>query len=145
MSPAGFSSSTAAAAFPTRAITPPWLSQKQKRLEQEGREEEARQRTLSREQEWDRGVAQGAAGEIQGALPALRDLVKKAGEKQDLDRPDYHSSCRAARPERGRFHRAHQGLWRQCLIDDLTFKLPPGGIVGVIGPEWRRQDHRCSA
>ena len=45
--------------------------QKQKRLAQEGREEEARQRTLSREQEWVAASPEGAAGEIQGALPAL--------------------------------------------------------------------------
>ena len=48
-----------------------WLGQKQKRLAQEGREEEARQRALEREQRMDRRLAQGAAGQIQSAHPAL--------------------------------------------------------------------------
>ena len=45
-----------------------WLRQKQKRMEQEGREDEARQRTLEREQEWIAVLAQGAPGQVQGAL-----------------------------------------------------------------------------
>ena len=48
-----------------------WLGQKQKRLQQEGREEEARQRALEREREWIQGLAQGAPGQEQGAHPAL--------------------------------------------------------------------------
>ena len=48
-----------------------WLHQKQKRMEQEGREDEARQRTLASRKRVDLLLAEGAAGEIQGALPAL--------------------------------------------------------------------------
>ena len=48
-----------------------WLVQKQKRLEQEGREDAAHQKTLAREQEWIASSPQGAPGQVQGALPAL--------------------------------------------------------------------------
>ena len=55
-----------------------WLEQKQKRLAQEGREEEARQRALEREQRMDRLLAEGAPGQIQGAHPALRGPRRQA-------------------------------------------------------------------
>ena len=54
-----------------------WLVQKQKRLAQEGREEEARQRTLAREQEWIAASPARAAGQVQGALSALRGAARR--------------------------------------------------------------------
>ena len=89
-----------------------WLTQKQKRLLQEGREEEARQRTLEREQEWIAASPKARQAKSKARYQRYEDLVKKAGEKQTHDRPDHHSGRRAARAERGRFHRADQGLWR---------------------------------
>ena len=47
---------------------------------------------------------------------------------------DHHPARRAARPRRHRGRGPHKGYGDQLLIDDLTFKLPPGGIVGIIGP-----------
>jgi ATPase subunit of ABC transporter with duplicated ATPase domains len=108
--------------------------QKQKRLEQEGREEEARQRTLAREQEW---IAPRRARQAKSKARYERyeELLKQGRREADPDRADRHSGRRAARPERHRFRGPQKGLRRQrLLIDDLTFKLPPGGIVGVIGP-----------
>ena len=63
-----------------------WLEQKQKRLAQEGREEEARQRTLAREQEWIAASPEGPAGEVQGALPALRGSAQAGGREADRRR-----------------------------------------------------------
>ena len=111
-----------------------WLAQKQKRLAQEGREEEARQRTLAREQEWIASSPKARQAKSKARYQRYEDLLKQAGEKQTHDRADRHPGRRAARPERGRFRGSHQGLGDNLLIDDLTFKLPPGGIVGVIGP-----------
>ena len=68
-----------------------WLAQKQKRLEQEGREEEARQRTLAREQEWIAASPARAPGQVEGALPALRG-AGEAGRRQGRRRPRRSSS-----------------------------------------------------
>ena len=79
-----------------------WLVQKQKRLAQEGREEEARQRTLAREQEWIAASPARAAGQVQGALRALRGSARQSRRETDADRADRHPGRRAARPERHR-------------------------------------------
>lgn len=111
-----------------------WLSQKQKRLEQEGREEEARQRTLSREQEWIAASPKARQAKSKARYQRYEDLVKKAGEKQA-------STAQIIIPVAERlgqnvvdFTGLTKAYGDNVLIDDLTFKLPPGGIVGVIGP-----------
>ena len=112
-----------------------WLEQKQKRLEQEGREEEARQRTLAREQEWIAASPRARQAKVQGALPALRGAAGEGRRQGAADRADRHPGRRAARAERRSTSRTcAKGFGDKLLIDDLTFKLPPGGIVGVIGP-----------
>jgi ATPase subunit of ABC transporter with duplicated ATPase domains len=73
-----------------------WLKQKQKRLLQEGREEEARERM-------DRFLAQGAAGEVEGALPALRGPAQGRQRQAERGGADHDPGRRAARAERGRF------------------------------------------
>jgi ATP-binding cassette ChvD family protein len=101
-----------------------WLTQKQKRLEQEGREEEARQRTLAREQEW---IA---------ASPRARheELLRKAGDKQAQTAQIVIPVAERLGQNVIDFERLRKGFGNNLLIDDLTFKLPPGGIVGIIGP-----------
>ena len=90
-----------------------WLVQKQKRLEQQGREEAAHQKMLEREQEWIASSAQGAAGQVQGSLRALRRTAQQGQRETDPDRADHHPGGGAARPERGRFQRTQKGLRRQ--------------------------------
>jgi len=111
-----------------------WLSQKQKRLEQEGREEEARQRTLAREQEWISASPRARQAKSKARYERYEELLKKAGEKQT-------QSAQIVIPVAERlgqnvidFAGLKKGFGDNLLIDDLTFKLPPGGIVGVIGP-----------
>ena len=111
-----------------------WLSQKQKRLAQEGREEEARQRTLAREQEWIASSPARAAGEVQGALQRYEELVKKAAEKQTQTAQIVIPVAERLGQNVVDFEGLTKGFGDNLLIDDLTFKLPPGGIVGVIGP-----------
>src|SRR6266699_4923731 len=82
----------------------------------------------------DRGLAESAPGQVQGALPALRGPAGAGQRKADPDRADHDSGGRAPGPERGRFEGLTKGFGGRLLIDNLTFKLPPGGIVGVIGP-----------
>jgi ATP-binding cassette ChvD family protein len=111
-----------------------WLSQKQKRLEQEGREEEARQRTLAAEQEWIAASPRARQAKSKARYQRYEDLLKKAADKQT-------QTAQIVIPVTERlgnnvidFEGLTKGFGDNLLIDDLTFRLPPGGIVGVIGP-----------
>src|SRR5271163_1827142 len=111
-----------------------WLGQKQKRLEQEGREEESRQKTLSREQEWIAASPRARQAKSKARYQRYEDLLAKAAEKGP-------STAQIVIPVAERlgqnvitFEKLSKGFGDNLLIDDLTFKLPPGGIVGVIGP-----------
>src|SRR6266404_4866047 len=111
-----------------------WLVQKQKRLEQEGREEAAHQRTLAREQEWIAASPKARQAKSKARYERYEDLVKQAAEKTA-------QSAQIVIPVAERlgqtvvdFEKLRKGYGDNLLIDDLTFRLPPGGIVGVIGP-----------
>jgi sulfate-transporting ATPase len=111
-----------------------WLEQKRKRLQQEEKEESARQRALAAEAGMDRSSparARPRAGphpEIRGDAAEIQELATAAWPKSSF-RP---ARAWAAHGHRGRDLR--KGYGNRLLIDDLNFKLPPGGIVGVIGP-----------
>jgi ATP-binding cassette ChvD family protein len=111
-----------------------WLGQKQKRLAQEGREEEARQRTLSREQEWIAASPKARQAKSKARYRAYEDLVKKAAEKQTQTAQIIIPVAERLGQNVVDFEHLTKGFGDNLLIDDLTFKLPPGGIVGVIGP-----------
>ncbi|CUU15964.1 ABC transporter ATPbinding protein CDS [Bradyrhizobium sp.] len=83
-----------------------WLVQKQKRLEQEGREDAAHQKTIAREQEWEKQTQ-------------TAQIIIPVAERLGANVVDFETLSK--------------GYGDRLLIDDLTFKLPPGGIVGVIG------------
>jgi ATP-binding cassette ChvD family protein len=111
-----------------------WLVQKQKRLEQEGREEESRQKTLAREQEWIAASPRARQAKSKARYQRYDDLLAKASEKGP-------STAQIVIPVAERlgqnvvdFDHLSKGFGDNLLIDDLTFKLPPGGIVGIIGP-----------
>ncbi|MBL8575039.1 MAG: energy-dependent translational throttle protein EttA [Hyphomicrobiaceae bacterium] len=111
-----------------------WLVQKQKRLMQEGREEEARQRTLSREQEWVAASPKARQAKNKARIQRYDELVQKAAEKG----PQMAQIVIPIAERLGQNVIDFTGLSKaygdRLLIDDLTFKLPPGGIVGIIGP-----------
>jgi ATP-binding cassette ChvD family protein len=111
-----------------------WLSQKQKRLEQEGREEEARQRTLSREQEWIAASPKARQAKSKARYQRYEDLLKQASEKQTTTAQIIIPVAERLGQNVVDFNGLTKGYGDNLLIDDLTFKLPPGGIVGVIGP-----------
>ena len=111
-----------------------WLEQKAQRLEVEKGQEDARQRTLKRELEWIRASPKARQAKSKARITAYEKLVDAAGREQ---------SGRAAiqiapGPRLGGLVVEAEGLTKgfgdQLLIDDFSFKLPPGGIVGVIGP-----------
>ena len=111
-----------------------WLSQKQKRLLQEGREEEARQRTLEREQEWIASSPKARQAKSKARYQRYEDLVKKAADKQTQTAQIVIPVAERLGQNVVDFDGLTKAYGDNLLIDNLTFKLPPGGIVGVIGP-----------
>jgi len=111
-----------------------WLVQKQKRLEQEGREEEARQRTLAREQEWIAASPRARQAKSKARYQRYEELLQKAGEKQAQTAQIVIPVAERLGQNVIDFDQIRKGFGDNLLIDALTFKLPAGGIVGVIGP-----------
>src|SRR6201995_3212991 len=111
-----------------------WLVQKQKRLEQEGREEAAHQRTLAREQEWIAASPRARQAKSKARYQRYEDLLAKASEKQTQTAQIIIPVSERLGQNVVDFEGLRKGFGDNLLIDDLAFKLPPGGIVGVIGP-----------
>ena len=111
-----------------------WLEQKQKRLEQEGRTEEARMKVLSRELEWVRAAPRARQAKSKARLTAYEKLLE--------DKQEQHEDAVRIRippgPRLGDLVVEAKALTKafgdRLLIEGLDFKLPPGGIVGVVGP-----------
>src|SRR6202163_3535327 len=111
-----------------------WLKQKQKRLAQEGREEESRQRALEAESEWIAASPKARQAKSKARIQAYDELVRKQNDKAP-------STSQIIIPVAERlgnnvidFEDLSKGFSDTLLIDKLSFRLPPGGIVGVIGP-----------
>ncbi|QTL01881.1 energy-dependent translational throttle protein EttA [Aquabacter sp. L1I39] len=111
-----------------------WLAQKQKRLQQEGREDEARQRALAAEQEWIAASPKARQAKNKARIQRYEDLVKKASEKAPQTAQIIIPVAERLGQNVIDFQNLSKGFGDKLLIDDLSFKLPPGGIVGVIGP-----------
>ena len=111
-----------------------WLEQKRKRLEQEEREEKARQRTVAREQEWIAQSPRARQAKQKARVSAYEDLLAQAANKA----PGSAQIIIPVGPRLGanviEAENIRKGFGDHLLIDDLSFRLPPGGIVGVIGP-----------
>src|SRR5205085_11843245 len=107
-----------------------WLGQKQKRLVQEGREEEAHQRTLEREQAWIASSPKARQAKSKARYQRYEDLLKKAAEKQGQTAQIIIPVAERLGQNVIDFKGLTKAFGDRVLIDDLTFKLPPGGIVG---------------
>ncbi|CAM5218116.1 ABC transporter ATP-binding protein [Bosea thiooxidans] len=111
-----------------------WSVQKQKRLAQEGREDASRQKTLEREAEWMAQSPKARQAKSKARIQRYDELVQKANSKG----PDTAQIIIPIAERLGNnvvdFEGLSKGFQDKLLIDDLSFKLPPGGIVGVIGP-----------
>jgi len=111
-----------------------WLEQKQKRLEQEGKAEDARQRTLKNELEWVRQSPRARQAKSKARLKAYEELLQQEQERN----VDQLNITIPPGPRLGNVvveaEHLSKGFGDRLLIDDLSFKLPPGGIVGIIGP-----------
>ena len=111
-----------------------WLDQKKKRLEQEEKQESARQKTLDRELDWIRQGAKGRQAKAKARIQAYDDLLAQSKDKS----PDSGAIVIPAGPRLGDLVVEAEGVSKafgdRLLFEDLTFKIPAGGIVGVIGP-----------
>ncbi|MDC1382438.1 energy-dependent translational throttle protein EttA [Candidatus Puniceispirillum sp.] len=111
-----------------------WLEQKQKRLVQEGRADDARVKSLSRELDWVRSAPKARQAKSKARINAYEKLLAEDQDRQ----VDVARISIPAGPRLGDVVINANGLSKafgeRLLIDDLSFQLPPGGIVGVIGP-----------
>ena len=111
-----------------------WLEQKQKRLEQEGRADDARVKSLSRELDWVRAAPKARQAKSKARINAYEKLLAEGQQKQ----VDTARISIPAGPRLGDIvinaNVISKAFGDRLLIDDLSFRLPPGGIVGVIGP-----------
>jgi ATP-binding cassette ChvD family protein len=111
-----------------------WLEQKQKRLEQEEKQESSRQRTLERELEWIRQSPRARQAKSKARITAYEQLLADSGQQaqgqaQIVIPPGPRLGDLVIEAESLR-----KGFGDRLLIENLSFRLPPGGIVGVIGP-----------
>jgi ATP-binding cassette ChvD family protein len=111
-----------------------WLEQKAKRVAQESREDEAKQRTLTRELEWIRSSPKARQAKSKARITAYERLADEAGRDQT-------GRAQIQIPTGPRLggvvleaEHIKKGYDGRILMENLEFKLPPGGIVGVIGP-----------
>ena len=111
-----------------------WLVQKQKRLQQEGREDAAHQKTLQREQEWIASSPKARQAKSKARYQRYEDLLKQASDKQSQAAQITIPVAERLGQNVVDFEGLSKAFGDRVLIEDLTFKLPPGGIVGVIGP-----------
>jgi energy-dependent translational throttle protein EttA len=111
-----------------------WLEQKQDRLAHEEKTESARRRTLARELEWVRASPRARHAKAKARLGAYERLLAEE-QNVKLDRVEIHIP---AGPRLGdvviEAEGVRKGFGDRLLVDDLTFSLPPAGIVGVVGP-----------
>ncbi|WP_404285960.1 energy-dependent translational throttle protein EttA [Microvirga sp. RSM25] len=111
-----------------------WLTQKQKRLEQEGREDEAHRRTIEREREWVSASPKARQAKSKARIQRYEDLVAKANEKGPTTAQIIIPIAERLGNNVIEFDNLKKAFGDKLLIDGLSFKLPPGGIVGIIGP-----------
>ena len=111
-----------------------WLEQKAKRLQQEAREDRAKQKTLARELEWIRAGAKARQAKSKARIASYEQMAaqserERVGKAQIVIPHGPRLGSKVIEVEGLR-----KGYGNTVLIDELSFSLPPGGIVGVIGP-----------
>jgi len=111
-----------------------YLEKKAKRLAQEGREEASRQKAVSREEEWIRSSPKARQTKSKARIKAYDELVEAAAGRRPSDAQIVIPIAERLGGVVIEVEGISKGYNGTTLIDDLSFKLPPGGIVGVIGP-----------
>ena len=111
-----------------------WLSQKQKRLAQESSEDKARARALEAESEWIASSPKARQAKSKARIQRYDELLAKQNDKAPTSAQIVIPVAERLGQNVIEFDHLSKGFQDKLLIDDLSFKLPPGGIIGVIGP-----------
>ena len=111
-----------------------WLEQKQNRLAQEQKEESRRQRTLKEELEWIRQNPKGRRKKSKARITAYEDLLSEERQKRREEMEIFIPAGPRLGSSVMKANGLNKGFGDRLLIEDLSFDLPAGGIVGVIGP-----------
>ena len=111
-----------------------WLEAKEKRLEQEEKQESARQRAMKEELEWVKSNPKGRQAKNKARLQRFDELASSDYQKRNETRQIYIPPGPRLGDKVVEAEHVEKGFGGRKIIDDLTFRLPPGGIVGVIGP-----------
>ncbi|CDX27000.1 putative fused transporter subunits of ABC superfamily: ATP-binding components [Mesorhizobium plurifarium] len=111
-----------------------YLDAKAKRLIQEGREDDARQKAIWREREWIQSSPKARQTKSKARIKAYEELVEQSQSRKPTDTQIVIPSSERLGNVVIEVEGLNKGFGDELLIENLSFKLPPGGIVGVIGP-----------
>lgn len=111
-----------------------WLEQKETRLKQEESSESARQKSLKQELEWVRQNAKGRQAKSKARIARFEELNSQEYQKRNETQEIFIPVADRLGNEVIEFKAVAKAYGERLLIDDLSFKIPPGGIVGIIGP-----------
>ncbi|WP_440996559.1 energy-dependent translational throttle protein EttA [Arhodomonas sp. SL1] len=111
-----------------------WLEQKEKRLAQEAREEAAHRRTMKNELEWVRSNPKGRQAKSKARLRQFEELQSKEFQKRNETNEIYIPPGERLGDLVIEANDVRKAFGETLLIDDLSFKMPPGAIAGIIGP-----------
>ncbi|MFP5464384.1 MAG: energy-dependent translational throttle protein EttA [Gammaproteobacteria bacterium] len=111
-----------------------WLEQKSQRLKQEESSESARQKAMAQELEWVRQNPKGRQAKSKARLNRFEELSSHDYQKRNETKEIFIPVAERLGNEVIEFEHVKKGYGERLLIDDLSFKIPPGAIVGIIGP-----------
>ena len=111
-----------------------WLDQKEKRLEIEKRQEDARMKAIKHELEWVRQNAKGRQAKSKARLARFEEMSSYEYQARNETNEIFIPVAERLGNNVIEFKHVTKGFGDRLLIDDLSFKIPPGAIVGVIGP-----------
>ena len=111
-----------------------WLAQKEERLSRESKQEAARLKAVQRELEWVRANPKGRRAKSKARITRFEELSSYEYQKRNETQEIFIPVAERLGNEVLEFRNVSKGFGDRLLIDDLSFKVPPGAIVGVIGP-----------
>ena len=111
-----------------------WLEQKDARLKQEAQQEKSRQKAIEKELEWVRSAAKGRQSKGKARLNRFEELNSVEYQRRNETNEIFIPPGERLGQEVIEFKNVTKSFGDRVLIEDLSFKIPPGAIVGVIGP-----------
>ena len=122
------------AGIPWKGNYSTWLEQKEARLQQEQKGEEARAKALKKELEWARGNPKARQAKSKARLARFEELSDYEYQKRNETQEIFIPVAERLGSQVIEFHNVSKSFGDRLLIDNLSFKVPAGAIVGIIGP-----------